>query len=98
MEPTTACPTAEPAPRAIPEANIPPIPDIIPPPAAGCCGAAAGLGAGLAYGLAAGLGGEAVCLLGPLPNIPPPPPPDPLDPDDDLPPPLGIFILFYLLY
>ena len=89
------CPTAEPAPRAIPVATIPPIPDIIPPPAAGCCAGAA-LGAALGAGLGAGLGAACAGLDGPLLKKPPPPPELPLlgllPLELDLPPPLGIVV------
>ena len=78
--PTALWPTSDPAPRAIPVIIIPPIPDIMPPPAWGAAwGAALGAGAGLA--------GAAADLLLLLPNIPELPDERP---PDDLPPPLGI--------
>ena len=87
---TAIWPTAEPAPRAIPVATMPPKPLPIPPPIPvdGACL----YGVGDA-GLGGGLGAAAAGLDGPLEKKPPPPPPD-LDPPPRE-PPLGIFVIDY---
>ena len=60
---------AEPAPKAIPDATIPPRPLIIPPPAAGGCAGGGACAGAAALGAALGAGVRADVLAGRDPNM-----------------------------